>query len=89
MQPKLLTIKFPPGKEKSVTLEKCIFLRETVNKSSFPRAKVCSVTTAIFLRLGTDGLIMCTTGGPGRCIGRLSVDISVDYRSTIGRLSID
>ena len=47
---KLQTIKLHPGKlpgEKSVTLEKFSFPRETVNKSSFPRAKVCSVTTAI------------------------------------------
>ena len=33
--------------------------------------------------------IMCTIGGLGRHIGRQSVDISVDYRSTIGRLSVD
>ena len=47
---KLQTIKFPPGKlprEKSATLEKFSFSRETVNQSSFPRAKVCGVTTAI------------------------------------------
>ena len=47
---KLQTIKFLPGKlpgEKSVTLAKFSFFRETVNKSSFPRAKVRSVTTAI------------------------------------------
>ena len=28
---------------------------------------------------------MCTIGGLGRHIGRQSTDISVDYRSTIGR----
>ena len=42
-------IKFPPGKlprGKSVTLETFSFPKETVNKSSFSRAKVCSVTTA-------------------------------------------
>ena len=57
---KLQTIKFPPGKlprEKSVTLETFSFPRETVNKSSFPRAKVYSVTTAIFLRL--VNVLMC------------------------------
>ena len=32
---------------------------------------------------------MCTIGGLGRHIGRQSTDISVDYRSTIGRLSTD
>ena len=32
---------------------------------------------------------MCTIGGLGRHIGRLSPDISVDYRSTIGRRSVD
>ena len=32
---------------------------------------------------------MCTIDGLGRHIGRLSPDISVDYRSTIGRLSVD
>ena len=33
--------------------------------------------------------IMCTIGGLGRHIGRQSTDISVDYRSTIDRLSVD
>ena len=33
--------------------------------------------------------IMCTIGGLGRHIGRQSTDISVDYRSTIGRQSTD
>ena len=33
--------------------------------------------------------IMCTMGGLGRHIGRQSTDILVDYRSTIGRLSVD
>ena len=32
---------------------------------------------------------MCTIGGLGRHIGRQSTDISVDYRSTIGRQSTD
>ena len=31
---------------------------------------------------------MCTTGGLGRHIGRQWTDISVDYQSTIGRLSV-
>ena len=35
-----------------------------------------------------DG-IMCTIGGLGRYIGRQSTDISVDYWSTVGRLSTD
>ena len=35
--------------EKSVTLANLSFPRETVNKSSFPRKKSCSVTTAIVL----------------------------------------
>ena len=34
-------------REKSVTLANLSFPRETVNKSSFPRTKPCSVTTAI------------------------------------------
>ena len=34
-------------REKSVTLPNLSFPRETVNKSSFPRTKPCSVTTAI------------------------------------------
>ena len=33
-------------REKSVTLANLSFPRETVNKSSFPRTKPCSVTTA-------------------------------------------
>ena len=32
---------------------------------------------------------MCTIGELGRHIGRLSPDISDDYRSTIGRRSVD
>ena len=32
---------------------------------------------------------MCTIGGLGRHVGRQSTDTSVDYRSTIGRLSVD
>ena len=42
-------IKFPRGKlpgAKSVTFKKLSFPGETVNKSSFPKAKVYSVTTA-------------------------------------------
>ena len=72
---KLQTIKFPPDKEKSVTLEKFIFLRETVNKSSFSRAKVCSVTTAIFLRLGTDGLYCVTKGINPLCTFAVLVEV--------------
>ena len=37
-------------REKSVTLANLSFPRETVNKSSFPRTKPCSVTTAIVMK---------------------------------------
>ena len=61
--------------EKSVILEKFSFLRETVNKSSFSRAKVCSVTTAIFLRLGTDGLYCVTKGINPLCTFAVFVEV--------------
>ena len=48
---------------------------ETVNKSSFPRAKVCSVTTAIFLSLGTDGLYCLTKGINPLCTFAVFVEV--------------
>ena len=47
----------------------------------------------VVLEISQNGRILCTLGGLGRYIGRLSTDISVDYRpiyrSTVGRLSVD
>ena len=44
--------------EKSVTLANLCFPRETVNKSSFPRTKHCSVTTAIFCKNGARTILV-------------------------------